>query len=285
MGLGSAMDDRVQRYVKSLERTIQNDHHYLKEAIEEFQDLCRMVTPERNVPTGILIDIREMYKEIRNRLTEIKAIEQLLHGKYRQYYRRNSLRDKEIMEFGFVAKNCYSKFEYTIMQIGAMKRLKEQVPKVEHPGGPLPWFRSEENTVTLIKNLRMLKELDYESIPEEVGQERREIAGIRLLTLFLLTGDSPSLDRFQSQIRLREHDIIERYEQREIRGALTHLRKVDPFEIEKKFQQWMDSTGLTKLKCLLLPIHSPKDLEGDLPKLINPILEEMAEGELRTVSI
>jgi hypothetical protein len=285
MGLGSAMDDRVQRYVKSLERTIQNDHHYLKEAIEEFQDLCRMVTPERNVPTGILIDIREMYKEIRNRLTEIKAIEQLLHGKYRQYYRRNSLRDKEIMEFGFVAKNCYSKFEYTIMQIGAMKRLKEQVPKVEHPGGPLPWFRSEENTVTLIKNLRMLKELDYESIPEEVGQERREIAGIRLLTLFLLTGDSPSLDRFQSQIRLREHDIIERYEQREIRGALTHLRKVDPFEIEKKFQQWMDSTGLTKLKCLLLPIYSPKDLEGDLPKLINPILEEMAEGELRTVSI
>ncbi|MGZ3590584.1 MAG: hypothetical protein ACXU99_07990, partial [Thermodesulfobacteriota bacterium] len=83
------MDDRVQRYVKSLERTIQNDHHYLKEAMEEFQDLCRMVTPERNVPAGILIDIREMYKEIRNRLTEIKAIEQLLHGKYRQYYRRD----------------------------------------------------------------------------------------------------------------------------------------------------------------------------------------------------
>ena len=279
------MEDRVQRYVKSLERTIQNDHHYLKETMEEFQDLCRMVTPERNVPAGILIDIREMYKEIRNRLTEIKAIEQLLHGKYRQYYRKDFLRDKEIMEFGFVAKNCYSKFEYTMMQIGAMKRLKEQVPKVEYPSGPLPWFRSEENKVTLIKNLRMLKELDYESIPQEMGEERRDMIGSRTLTFFLFRGDTLSLDHLQSRVQFREHDLMERYGPEEIRGVLTHLRKVDPFQIEKKFQQLMESIGLTKLKCLLLPIHSPKDLEGDLLKLINTTLEEMAEGELRTVSI
>jgi len=279
------MEDRVQRYVKSLEKTIQNDHHYLKETMDEFQDLCRMVTPERNVPAGILIDIREMYKEIRNRLTEIKAIEQLLHGKYRQYYRKDFLRDKEIMEFGFVAKNCYSKFEYTMMQIGAMKRLKEQVPKVEYPSGPLPWFRSEENKVTLIKNLRMLKELDYESIPQEMGEERRDMIGSRTLTFFLFRGDTLSLDHLQSRVQFREHDLMERYGPEEIRGVLTHLRKVDPFQIEKKFQQLMESIGLTKLKCLLLPIHSPKDLEGDLLKLINTTLEEMAEGELRTVSI
>jgi len=279
------MEDRVQRYVKSLERTIQNDHHYLKETMEEFQDLCRMVTPERNVPAGILIDIREMYKEIRNRLTEIKAIEQLLHGKYRQYYRKDSLRDKEIMEFGFVAKNCYSKFEYTMMQIGAMKRLKEQVPKVEYPSGPISWFRSEENKVTLIKNLRMLKELDYESIPQEMGEERRDMIGSRTLTFFLFRGDTLSLDHLQSRVQFREHDLIERYGPEEIRGVLTHLRRVDPFEIERKFQQLMENIRLTKLKCLLLPIHSPKDLEGDLLKLINTTLGEMAEGELRTVSI
>ena len=88
--------------------------------------------PERNVPAEIIVDIREMYKEIRNRLTEIKAIEQLLQGKYRQYYHRDSLRDKEIMEFGFIAKNCYSKFEYTLMQIEAIKRLKERASQ----GGP-----------------------------------------------------------------------------------------------------------------------------------------------------
>ncbi len=279
------MEDRVERYVKSLEKTIQNDHHYLKEAMEEFQDLCRMVTPERNVPAGILVDIREMYKEIRNRLAEIKAIEQLLHGKYRQYYRRNSLRDKEIMEFGFVAKNCYSKFEYTILQIEALKRLKDQAPKGERTSGPVQWFRSEENKVTLIKNLRILEELDYESMPDEAGRERRGIAGARSLTLFLLTGDSLSLDHLQSRVQFREHDIIERYGPEEIRGVWTHLRKVEPLEIENKFRQLLESIGLTKLKCLLLPIHSPEDLEGDLLKLVRTAQKEMAEGELRTVSI
>jgi len=277
--------DRVQRYAESLERTIQNNYRYLKGTMEDFQDMCRMVSPERNVPREILVDIREMYKEIRNRLTEIKAIEQLLHGKYRQYYHRDSLRDKEIMEFGFISKNCYSKFEYTLLQIDAMRRLKEQPQKVDHPGEVLQWFGSNENQVTLIKNLRTLMELDYEPTPENVDGDRRDLTGSRTLTLFLFYGDPLSLDQLQSQIRLREHDVIERYSQEEVRGVLTHLRKVDPLEMENKFRQFMEIKGLTKLKCLLLPIHSPKDLEGDLFNLIKTTLHDMNEGELKTLSI
>ena len=277
--------DRDQRYVKSLEKTIQNSYHYLKESIKDFQEMCRVVSPEKHVPAGIAVDIREMYKEIRNRLTEIKAVEQLLQGKYRQHYRRDSVRDKEIMEFGFIAKNCYSKFEYTMVQIEAIKRLKEHPAKADHPGEPLQWFRSKENRVAFIKNLRILTELDYEPTPEKIGEERRDLAGSRTLTLFLFIGDSTSLDQLQSQIQFREHDILERYGPEEVRGVLVHLRKVDPMEMEKKFQQFMESKGLAKLKCLLLPIHSSKDLEGDLLKLIKAALHEMAEGELRTLSI
>jgi hypothetical protein len=277
--------DRDQRYVKSLEKTIQNNYHYLKESIKDFQEMCRVVSPEKHVPAGIAVDIRELYKEIRNRLTEIKAIEQLLQGKYRNYYRRDSVRDKEIMEFGFIAKNCYSKFEYTMLQIEAIKRLKEHPAKAGHPGEPLRWFRSEENQVAFIKNLRMLTELDYEPSPEKIGEERRDLAGNRTLTLFLWRGDSLSLDRLQSQLQFREHDILERYNPEEVRGVLAHLRMGDPIEVEKKFQQFMESQGLIKLKCLLLPIQSSKDLEGDLLKLIKAALHEMAEGELRTLSI
>jgi hypothetical protein len=271
--------------VKSLEKTIQNNYLYLKGTIDEFQDMCRMVTPERNVPTGILSDIREMYKEIRNRLTEVRAIEQLLQGKYRQYYHRDSLRDKEIMEFGFITKNCYSKFEYTIMQKEAIKRLKEGSSKLGFPSKVFQWFRLKENQIALIKNLRTLMDLDYEATPEKVSQERREIAESRTLTLFLFSGDSFSLDHLQSQIELREHDIIERYGPEEIRGVLTHLRKVDPLEMEKKFQQFMESKGLTKLKCLLLPIHSPKDLEGNRSDLVRTTLQEMNEGKPKILSI
>jgi restriction endonuclease Mrr len=277
--------DRVQRYAVSLERTIQNNYHYLKETIDDFQEMCRMVTPERSIPTGILSDIREMYKEMRTRLTEIRAVAQLLQGKYRQYYHRDSLRDKEIMEFGFIIKNCYSKFEYTLMQIEAMKRLREASPKVDHQREPFKWFWFEENQVTLIKNLRMLMELDYEPTPEEVSEERRDLAGKRNLTLFLFNGDSLSLDKLQSQIRLREHDIIERSGSDELRGVLTHLRKVDPSEVEKMFQRLMESMGFKKLKCLLLSIHSHKDFEGDLSGLIKTTLQEMTEGGVKTLSI
>jgi len=277
--------DPLQKYAESLIRTIQTNYHYLKETIEEFQEMCRLVSPEKNIPTAIIVDIREMYKEIRNRLTEIRAIEQLLQGRYRLYYRRDPLRDKEILEFGFIAKNCFSKFEYTMMQIEALKRLKEQPLKVEHPTEPFQWFRSKENQIALIKNLRILKELDYESPPETTGEERRDLSGSRTLTLFLFSGDSLLLDHLQSQIQLREHDIIERYDKEEIRGVLTHLRKVDPIELEKTFQRFMENRGLTKLKCLLLLIHSSKDLERDLLKLIKTTLREMSEGKLNILSI
>lgn len=277
--------DRDQRYVKSLERTIQNNYHYLKESVEDFQEMCRLVGPGKNVPAGIAVDIRELYKEIQSRLKEIRAIEQLLQGKYRQFYRRDSVRDKEITEFGFIAKNCYSKFEYTMVQIEAIKRLKESAPQTDHPGKPLQWFRFKENQVTLIKNLRTLTELDYEPTPEKVGEERRDLAGSRALTLFLFMGDSTSLDVVQSQVQFREHDIVERCSPEEVRGVLTHLRKVDPIEVEKKFQEFLGSKGLTKLKCLLLPIQSSKDLEHDLLKSIKAALHEMAEGDVRTISI
>jgi hypothetical protein len=78
---------------------------------------------------------------------------------------------------------------------------------------------------------------------------------------------------------------MERYSPEEVRGVLTHLRKVDPIEVQKKFQQFMESKGLIKLKCLLLPIQSSKDLERDLLKSIKAVLHEMAQGEVRTISI
>jgi len=282
--------DRVQRYARSLERTIENNHHYLKEAIEDFQGLCLLVTPERNVPPEIIIDIREIYKEIRNRLTEIKAIQQVIQGKYRQYYHRDPLRDKEIMEFGFIAKNCYSKFEYTLMQKHAQEKVKamerERISRIDQRGVPCQWFRSKENQVSFVRNLRILRELDYESPPEQVGEERREvIQNLRSLTLFVFSGDERFIDDLSTQIRSREHDIIERYSKNELHGILTHLREVNPLETEKMFQHFMESRGLSKLKCLLLPIRFQKEFEGDILGLIKRTLQEMKEGEVKTVSV
>lgn len=281
--------DRVQRYAQSLERTIQNDYHFLKEVIEDFQEKCLMVTPERNVPPGIINDIRELYKEIRNRLTEIKAIEQLLLGKYRQYYHRNPLRDKEIMEIGFAAKNCYSKFEYALREIEAKKRLKGEgaiSPKSLQVEVSY-WFRSKEHQVTLLRNLRILNELEYGVSSSSGIEERREVLqdSLRSLTFFILSGEAKPLDQLQSQLRLREHDILERFGENEIRGVLTHLRKIDPSEIEKAFKHVMKDPRFLNLKALLLPVYSQKDLEGDILTRLKKTLEEMKEGEIKIISI
>jgi hypothetical protein len=279
--------DSLQRYADSLEKTIRSNHHYLKEAIKDLQGMCQMVTPERNVPPEIILDIREAYKEIRTRLTEIKAIEQVLQGKYRQYYRRDPLRSKDILEFGFVCKNCYSKFEYTIMQKEAQKKAKEKDSRGDPMGMFRQWFHSKENQVTFVRNLRILHDLDYEKPPDSATGERRQVTQDRprSLTLFVFSGDKEVIDDLQSRMRVREHDVFERHAPDEIHGLLTHLREIDPAEVEKKFKDLMGSGEFSKLKCLLFSLHSSKHLEDYPASLIRKTLQEMTEGEVRAISI
>jgi hypothetical protein len=117
---------QTQKYAESLEKTIRNLHDQLKKTLEDFQEMCRIVDPARHFPQEIVVDIREAYKTIQEKLKEIKSIELLLQGKYRQYYHRNSLRDRELGEIAFVAKNAYSKVEYTLLQIETMRKMKEK---------------------------------------------------------------------------------------------------------------------------------------------------------------
>jgi hypothetical protein len=117
------MGEGLKSYADSLAKIVRNNHHYLTKAIDDFQEKCRMVTLERNIPRDVVVEIRRAYKEILNKLRETKAIQQVLQGKCRQFYRRDPIRDKQITEFGFIAKNGYSKFQYTLMQVEAKNKL------------------------------------------------------------------------------------------------------------------------------------------------------------------
>jgi hypothetical protein len=122
---------QTQKYAESLEKTVRNHHSQLKKTLEDFQEMCRIVDPERHFPQEIVVDIRELYKAIQEKVKEIKSIELLLQSKYRQYYHRDSLRDRELGEIAFVAKNAYSKFEYILLQIETKRKMKrkEQLEK------------------------------------------------------------------------------------------------------------------------------------------------------------
>jgi predicted nuclease with TOPRIM domain len=127
-----------QKYALSLEKAIQSHYNWLKKAVEEFQEKCQRVTPERKIPPDVINQARKGYKEIRDRLTEIRAIQQLLQTKYQRFYHRDPLLNKEITEIEFISKNYYSKFEFTLKQIEAQKKLeRERLAQLKHKNEPL----------------------------------------------------------------------------------------------------------------------------------------------------
>jgi hypothetical protein len=279
---------RLISYVKSLSRKVRDDIQFIKDNVQELKDLSRFVSPEKNVPQGMIVDIREMYKEIQNRFKEIHAIQQMMQGKYRQYYQyygRDPVREKEILELTFVVKTTYSRFEENMKLIIEKGRAKdrEEAERRSQKARIIQWFVSRENQIALLRNIRTIRELDYGLASGKEGAEKRVTEGVRSLTLFLIRGEAPVLDAVQSQLNLREHDLMERHDERELRGVLTHLREVDPSEIEALIRRLLEKFGFSNLKSLLLHVRPHEDLELRGTELISKALEEMKEGEVRTL--
>ena len=220
---------KFQAYVAGLGQIVKSTHFDLREAMDQFQYMCSRVTSERIVPAGMIVDIRQTYKEIQDQLTKIRGIHQLLESKYRGYYRRDSEREREIMEFAFLAKSLYSKFEYTLQEIEVKRKLRDGGEHVLAHLQRLPfaWFHSEENRIILLRNLRDLRKLDYKIWSDSESAQRRRIIwdGPRSVSLFTLSGEETLIDTLESRMRLREYDIKERLTREELRGALTHLRE------------------------------------------------------------
>jgi hypothetical protein len=280
---------RIQGIAASLERIMENNRFGLRETIDQFQGLCLMITPERNVPIDIITETRQTYKNIQDQLTKISVARQLLEGKYRQYYHRDAQREREIMEIAFLAKSLYSKFEYTLQEIEAKSKLKDRgehfVAGRQHT--PFRWFQSAGNHIVLLRNLETLSELHYKTRFKLGFERRREVIqnGMRSISLFALLGEIKLIDTLQSRMRFREYDITERYKEDEFRGAFTHLREISPSEVQKVIRRFADSSELLKMKCLLLPIQSQKDLKKEIVRSTENILNMMEVGEVRILSI
>jgi hypothetical protein len=278
-----------QGIAAGLERIMENTRFDLREAMDQFQGLCLMITSERNVPIDIITEARQIHKKIQDQLTKISGARQLLEGKYRQYYRRDHQREKEIMEIAFLAKSLYLAFEYTLQEIEAKKKLKGRgelfVAGNQHT--PFRWFQSAGNQIVLLRNLERLSELDYEARFELGFERRRETIqnGMRSISLFALSGEVKLIDTLQSRMRFREYDITERYKEDEFRMALTHLREISPSEVQKVINRFVDSSESLKMKCLLLPIQSQKDLKKEIIYSTENILNVMEAGEVRVLSI
>jgi hypothetical protein len=281
----------VQRYVTSLEQVVRSAHLDLRETMIQFQEYSQRLDMERAVPAGIITDIRKIYMGIHDQLTKIKGINQLLENRYRQYYRRDHVRDREISEFGVLSKKLYTRFESMLQEIEAKGKLteKEEDSDVCNKRAASQWFRSTENQLVLLGNLRSLYDLDYiyKTGPGMDTERKRRViqAKLRSLSLFVLSGEGGVIDTLQSRMRLREYDIKERYAKDELRGALTHLREISAAEVEGVIKRYIDSREVPSLKCLLLWIQSQEDLGKETFGSADAILREMTGGEVRTLRV
>jgi hypothetical protein len=268
---------------------MENIYFDLREAMDQFQEYCLMITPERIARPEIITDIRQTYKHIQDQLGKITGVKQLLEGKYRRYYRRDYRREKELMKFAFLAKSLYFKFAYTLEEMETKRRLKNRGEQsmVNYQRLPFPWFQSKRNQTILLRNLRTLGELDYKTRFDLEYEQRREViqGGIRGVSLFALSGEATLIDNLQSRMRLREHDIKERLAREELRGALTHLREISPPKVEQVIRRFADPAEFSRLRCLLLTIESQQDLEKEILDSTGNMLHMMEMGEVKTLSI
>lgn len=108
---------------------------------------------------------------------------------------------------------------------------------------------------------------------------------MRSISLFALLGEVVLIDNLQSRIRLREYDITERYKEDEFRGALTHLKEISSSEVQKVIRRLADSSEFLKMKYLLLPVKSQKDLKKEIVRSAENILNVIEAGEVRVLSI
>jgi hypothetical protein len=231
------------------------------------------------------MNVRSIYKEIQGQFTKIKGIQQVLEVKYRQLYRRDPLRDKEIAQLAFLVKNTYMRFESLMQESDAKRRLKEREERYDLNLQRLrcPWFHVRENLVTLVSRAHHLYQLSYKGRVKSEISNRRQEGGRRSLSLFVVSGEGALLDSLELRLRLREYDIKERYDQRQLRGVLTHLKEVDPPEVERVIRRLAGQEESSRFKIIHCLIRSPSDLEKDVLGTAENVLQEMVEGDVKSL--
>ena len=257
-------DLKIRRYVMSLENNIDMNCRFLSDIYDDFRDKCKMVAPGKPFPPDVVARVRRQYKEIRDRLAEIRAVQQLLKGKYRRAARRNPVRDKKIDELGFAFKNYYSSFEFNVRAIERMKRQSEQ-----ERWKPQILYRSQENNLKFKEVLKLLG-------PRE--------GGYHSISVVFLKGDGPSIAGIcERGIRLKNGDVFEKYGDDEIRMSIAHGEESESRRIEEVMRRFLLHKGLKSFKCAIYRVEKEGDLKRDIKGLLSQALDSMGNKELKVV--
>lgn len=257
-------DLKIRRYVMSLENNIDMNCRFLGDIHDEFRDRCKMVAPGKSFPPDVIARVRRQYKEIRDRLAEIRAVQQLLKGKYRRAARKNPLRDKKIDELGFAFKNYYSSFEFNLRAIERLRREPGQEPRK-----PQVLYQSQENNLKFEAGLKLL------------GQRE---GGYHSISVVFLRGDRDSIEEiYERGIRLKEGDVFEKHGDDEIRMSIAHGEEPESRMIKEVMKRFLLHEAGKSIKCAIYRVEKEGDLRRDVERLLYQALDSMGNKELKVV--
>jgi hypothetical protein len=225
----------------------------------------------------VIENVLKVYSSMRARLSEIEVIRALLLRRHNRRVPESPRQQKLIAELD--------------AQIAALTSRLKSGPQPAPANSPSPaaspserWLRINEDSLAFTINARLLDELEYEAPPQPGGPVRVVQRSGRGFTLFTLRGPASALDALHPCIRLRQHDIVERFSATEIRGVLTHLRRTVTADIRHVFERLLASR-FSDVKCILVGLHSPDQLDDNFLNYLEGTVSEMRAGEIRTIDI
>lgn len=277
--------DRAQQDPANLERVIEKNRQYLDSVAEDLLKACVGARSAKEVPPAVIENVLQVYGTMKSRLLEIDSVQKLLLRRHHRQVKENPKREKLIAELDAQIKVLSARLGKSAQPAAGGP------PGKGTPGGTVAgtpsdrWLRIDDNSLAFTINARLLDELEYEP-PAPAGgpSKRRTHQSGRGFTLFSIRGPAAALDDLIPRIKLRQHDIIERFSASEIRGVLTHLRRTTAADITHIFHRLLASR-FPDLKCILVGLSSPDQLNDSFLKYLDRLAEEMRSGELRTIDI
>lgn len=257
-------DLKSRRYASSLENNIDMNLRFLSDVHDDFREKCKMVAPGKPLPPDVIGLVKRQYREVRDRLAEIRAIQQLLRGKYRRVAQRNPVRDKKIDELGFAFKNYYSSFEFNLRAIERRRRMLEE----EETKSP-SLFRLHENNLKFKEGLNLL------------GRGEK---GYHSLSLVFLKGDKVSIDEISRRgIRLKDGDIFEKYGDDEIRMSFVHRDESASRRLKEGIGRFLQYGWIGSVRGVMYRVERKEDVGGDVERFCYQALESTGTKEIKTV--
>jgi len=280
--------DRKAQQPADLERVIARNRAFLESAATDLRQTLLAADTAQEVPAPVVSEALQLYRDLRARILEIDAVNRLLAQRSGREAPKDPKRERLLQELDRQIRVLCARLEKQGAEpAAACAKATEQIDRTVRPPAER-WLKDGDDTVAFTAKARLLDELEH---PPAAAPGRKDTADARQtdragrgFTLFSIRGAATAIDALFPEIRLREHDIVERYSAYEIRGVLTHLRRTTLAEVSTVFQRLL-TTRFPEVKCILIELGSPDHLNEEVLDMLERTAGGMRPGAMQIIDL